>query len=199
MRRLVLHLRARHAPAAAGVALLAAVGAWLAWLLASDTRQIGPPTTAFAVALAAVAAAQTLSGADESLERTAAVDWPRLRAVHLLVVFALLVGLFSVSQATPAQFGPLGFVLRDVAGLLGLVALGATGLGSQRAWFAPVAWCVIALPYGGPTTDRGLQVLTWMIQPVDVGASTITAIVLAVAGTGAYVRGTTRLPRTDAL
>lgn len=198
MRWLSLHLRARHAPAAAAVAGLAAVTAWGAWLLASDTRQIGPPTTAFAVALAAVAAARTFSGADESLDRTAAVDWPRLRAVHLVVVFALLLGLFAVSLPGPAQFGPFALVVRDGAGLLGLSALGSVLLGSQRAWFAPIAWCVIALPYGG-SAGRSLQVLTWMIQPVDVGAAAVTSIVLAVAGAGAFVRGRTRLPRSEAL
>jgi hypothetical protein len=199
VRWLTLHLRARHAPAAAGLALLASVSAWLAWFLASDTRQVGPPTTALAVTLAAVAASQTFTGADESLDRTAALSWPRVRAVHLLTVFALLVGLFTVSLVTPAQFGPFGFVVRDAAGLLGLTALGAVVLGTQRAWFVPIAWCVIALPYSGPTTHHGLQVLTWMTQPVGTTTSTGTAIVLAVAGTVAFLRGTTRLPRTEAL
>jgi hypothetical protein len=199
VRWLVLHLRARHAPAVAVASVATTACAWVGWFLASDTRQVGPLTTAVAIMLVAVAASQTFAGADESLDRTAAVSWPRLRAAHLLVVFLLLVGLFTVSLATPAQFGPFDFVVRNAAGLLGLTALGAVVLGAQRAWFVPVAWCVIAIPYSGDTSHRGLQILTWMNQPVDVTASTVTAIVLAVVGSAAFVRGRTTLPRSEAL
>jgi hypothetical protein len=199
MRWLGLHLRARHAPAAAAAAVLSGVVAWFAWLLASDSRLVGPPTTAVAVMLAAVAAAQTFTGPDESLDRTAALSWPRVRAVHLLVVLALLIGFFAISWATEAQFGPFGFLVRDAAGLLGLTALGSVLLGVQRAWFAPLAWCLIAIPYSGPTDHLGLQLLTWMTQPVGTTSSTVLAVGLAVVGTAAFVRGTARLPRTEAL
>lgn len=199
MKYLALHLRARRVPAAVSAVLSTSACAWLGWFLASDHRRAGAPLAAVAVMLACVAASVTLAGDDEALDRTAAVSWPRLRAIHLLTAFGLMIGLFSATLATPVQFGSFAFVVRDTAGLLGLSALGAVALGTQRAWFAPVTWCVIALPFGGSTTHHGMQVLTWMIQPVETTASTVTAIVLAVVGAGAYVRGTTRLSRTEAL
>ena len=199
MKYVTLHLRARRVPAAAIVALTTSACAWLAWLLASNTRQAGAPLAAVAVMLACVAVSVTLAGDDEALDRTAAFSWPRLRAIHLLTAFGLLLGLFAVTLATPVQFGPFAFVVRDTAGLLGLTALGAVMLGAQRAWFAPVCLSVIAVFWGGPTTNHGLQVLTWMTQPVGTTASTITAIALATIGAGAYVRGRTTLSRTENL
>lgn len=199
MKYLTLHLRARRVPAAAAVALSTSACAWLAWYLASDTRQMGRPLAAIAVMLACVAASVTFGSDDEALDRTAAFSWPRLRALHLLAAFGLLLGLFTVTLATSVQFGPFAFVVRDTAGLLGLTALGAVTLGAQRAWFAPVGLSVIAVFWGGPSTHHGLQVLTWMTQPVGITASTLTAIVLAVIGASAYVRGRTSLPRTEAL
>jgi len=199
MTYLMLHLRARRVPVAASVALATSACAWLSWFLASDARQVGPPLAAVAVMLACVAVSVTLAGDDEALDRTAAFSWPRLRAIHLLAAFGLLLGLFTVTLATPVQFGPFGFVMRDTAGLLGLTALGAVILGAQRAWFAPVCLSVIAVFWGGPTTNHGLQILTWMTQPVGTTASTVTSIALAVIGTGAYVRGRTSLPRTENL
>jgi hypothetical protein len=199
MKYATLHLRARRVPAATTTALATSACAWLAWVLASDTRQVGTPLAAVAVMLACVAASATLGGDDEALDRTAAFSWPQLRAVHLLVAFTLLTGLFLLTLVTPAQFGPVAFVVRDVGGLLGLCALGATVLGAQRAWFAPVFLSVIAVIWGAPSTNRGVQVLLWMTQPVGTTASTLTAIALAAVGFGVHVRGRTSLPRTESL
>ena len=199
MKYATLHLRARRVPAAAAVALATSASAWLAWVLASDTRQVGTPLAAVAVMLACVAVSVTLGGDDEALDRTAAFSWPRLRAVHLLTAFTLLIGLFTLTLVTSAQFGPSAFVVRDVGGLLGLTALGATLLGVQRAWFAPVFLSVISVIWGGPSTHKGMQVLMWMTQPVGTTASTLTAITLAAVGAGAYVRGRTGLSRTESL
>jgi hypothetical protein len=199
MRYLTLHLRARRVPAAVAVALATSACAWLAWLLASDSRQMGRPLAAVAVMLACVAASVTFAGDDEALDRTAAFSWPRLRAIHLLTAFGLMLGLFTLTLATSVQLGPFSFVVRDTAGLLGLTALGAVVLGAQRAWFAPVCLSVIAVFWGSPTSNHGLQVLTWMTQPIGTTASTITAIALAVIGAGAFVRGRTSLPRTENL
>jgi len=199
MTYLTLHLRARRVPAAATVALATSAGAWLAWVLVSDTRQIGAPLAEIALMLACVAAAVTFSGDDEALDRTAAFAWPRVRALHLLTVFGLLIALFSVTLITPAQFGPFSFMVRDAAGLLGLTALGAVLLGTQRAWFVPVGWSAITVFWGGPSSNPGMQVLAWMTQPSGATASTITALALAVIGGGAYVHGRAGLPRTENL
>jgi hypothetical protein len=199
MRYVTLHLRARRVPAATVATLVISMGAWLVWFFASDERQAGPPLAAVTVMLACVAASVTFGSDDEDLDRTAALSWPRLRAIHLLVTVSLLIGLFTTTLATAVQFGSFTFVVRDVVGLLGLTTLCAVALGAQRAWFAPVCWSVITLFWGGPTTNHGMQVLTWMTQPVEATASMATALALAVIGTGVYIRGRASLPRPESL
>ena len=78
-----------------------------------------------------------------------------------------------------------------MAGLTGLVALGAVVLGAARAPLLPVVWTVLVLwwapPMGEPPTRPAYKVmLTWMAQPVDTRAATVAAVVLAVAGTLSY-------------
>jgi hypothetical protein len=197
MKYLSLHLRARRVPAAGCGAVATSVCTWLGWMLASDSHQVGPELVAVTVMLACVATSVTLAGDDEALDRTAALAWPRVRAVHLLTILGSLLGLFSLTLATRAQLGPFAFVLRDVVGMLGLIALGTVFLGVQRAWFAPVFLSVVAVFWGRPTSHHGIQVLTWMTQPAETRASLITAVALAVTGCGAYVRGRTGLPRTE--
>jgi hypothetical protein len=199
MKYLTLHLRARRVPAAASFALATSACTWLGWFLASDSRQVGRQLVAVTVMLACVAMSVTLAGDDEALDRTAALPWPRVRALHLFAAFGFLIGLFTLTLATPAQIGPFAFVLRDVAGMLGLVALGAVALGAQRAWFVPVFLSVVAVFWGQPTSHQGMQVLTWMTQPVETRLSMVTAVALAAVGGAAYVRGRVSLPRTEQL
>jgi hypothetical protein len=199
MTYLPLHLRARRVPAAVTAALGPAGCAWLGWFLASDHREVGAPLASVSIMLACVAVSLTLAGDDEALERTGSRPWPRVRAAHLLIAFALLIGLFTASLATPLRFGSVAFLTRDIAGLLGLTALGAVLLGAQRAWFGPVLLSVLSVIWGAPTSHHGLQVLTWTTQPTGTTASTMTAIVLAVIGGGAYVYGRTGLPRSESL
>jgi hypothetical protein len=78
-----------------------------------------------------------------------------------------------------------------VAGLTGLVALGAVVLGATRAPLLPVVRTVLVLwwapPMGEPPTRPAYKVmLTWMVQPPETQAATVAAIVLAAAGTLAY-------------
>ncbi|GAB3283717.1 hypothetical protein [Kineosporia babensis] len=188
MNHVMLHLRARHVPQALAVAFAATTAMWLGWLVFSTGEQIGERISALSIALACVAVAGTLAGYDESLDETGARPWPRVRALHLLIAFALLSGLFAISLLTPMRFGPLGFLIRDVAGALGLTALTAGALGSQRAWFGPVVLSAVNLFWGAPDDRPMLQALTFMIQPADSIAAGVAAAGLAVIGTLAYMR-----------
>jgi len=84
-----------------------------------------------------------------------------------------------------------GQIARNVAGLTGLVALGAVLLGAARAPLLPVVWTIPVLwwapPMGDPPTRPAYKVmLTWMVQRPDSEDATVAAIVLAVVGTFAY-------------
>ncbi|MEU7869033.1 hypothetical protein [Dactylosporangium sp. NPDC049140] len=173
MRWLGLYLRSRRVPAA--LALAVAV-AGLAWFVRADVR-LGALTAMLAV----VAFGAGLGAPDEALERTGAVHWPARRAVHLGAVAVLVAGLVG------ARFEPLAVVVRDVAGLLGLAALGAAVLGAAHAWVAPLLWTLVAvLPLLGPSADVRMQVAAWPVQPAATAAALVCALALAAAGLAAY-------------
>jgi hypothetical protein len=77
------------------------------------------------------------------------------------------------------------FVIRNSAGLMGLVAVGATVWGAQYAWMLPIIWLSYAIfapsPVGVPT-----QVASWMLLPPGTAAGTWTALVITFVGTAAY-------------
>lgn len=84
-----------------------------------------------------------------------------------------------------------GSLARTVTGMTGLVALGAVAHGASRAWLPAVAWTLVSLwlapPLAPPPSERAyLRVLTWMVQPSNTTAATVTAILLGVAGTLSY-------------
>jgi hypothetical protein len=67
------------------------------------------------------------------------------------------------------------------------VALGAVGLGAARAPLLPVMWTVVVLwwapPLGEPPTRPTYKVtLTWMVQPAEIQAAAVAAVVLAAVG-----------------
>jgi hypothetical protein len=81
-----------------------------------------------------------------------------------------------------------GQLVRNVAGLTGLVALGAVVVGAARAPLIPVVWTLLALgaaaePPAGPTYK---VVLSWMVQPAGTRTATVMALAVAVAGGLAY-------------
>ncbi len=122
-----------------------------------------------------------MGGAQDVLERTAAIPWVRWRTAHVLAVATVL---FMAVAATSSV--PSGVVLRDAAGLVGLTALASVTFGSQLAWTLPVAWAgtAAAVPaLGGPGI---LRVLTWPAQPPDSTVAAVTATVLAGVGLAAY-------------
>jgi hypothetical protein len=190
MRPLTLYLRSRAVPATAATVLSCAVALW-ALGLAIDHPQ-GRGLAALLVALGATTAlAPGLAGADHDLDRASAIAWPPRRAAHIVVAGAAVVGLLAATALAGERMAGTDQLARNVAGLAGLVALGAAVLGAVRAPLLPVVWTVLVLryapPMGDPPTRPAYKVmLTWMVQPPGTRAATVAAIVLAAAGTLAY-------------
>ena len=190
MKPLALYLRSRAVPVSAAAVLGCAVALW-ALGLAVDHPQ-GRVLVALLVAVAATTAiAPSLAGADHDLDRASAIAWPPRRAAHVLVAGVTVVGLLAATALVGEQMAGTGHIARNVAGLTGLVALGAVVLGAARAPLLPVVWTVLVLryapPMGEPPTRPTYNVmLTWMVQPVDIRAATVAAVLLAAVGTLAY-------------
>jgi hypothetical protein len=185
MRLLLLYLRSRQVPAA----LAAAAGCVaVLWWVGQAT---GDPTVRATLALLAVAAGAAaagagLAGADVDLDRSAAIAWPPRRAAHVVAVGAAIVGVVAATALTGDQLAPAGPVVRDAAGMSGLVALGAATLGADRAWVVPLTWTLLALLWAPAAASTFQQVLAWMLQPAASAPAAITASVLVVAGVLAY-------------
>jgi len=190
VRPLALYLRSRAVPATAMAVLGCAVALW-ALGLAIDHPQ-GRGLAALLTALAgATALAPGLVGADHDLDRASAIAWPPRRAAHIIVSAAVVVGLLAATALVGEQMAGTGHIARNVAGLTGVVALGAAVLGAARAPLLPVVWTALVLryapPMGEPPTRPAYKVmLTWMVQPPGTRAATVAAVVLAAAGTLAY-------------
>lgn len=190
MRPLALYLRSRAAPAS--VAVLLGSAAALSGLYLAIDHPKGRALATLLVALAATTAiAPGLAGADQDLERASAIAWPPRRATHLIVAGAVTFGLLAAAALIGEQSPDTGQVARNVAGLTGLVAIGAVILGAPRASLLPVVWTVLVLwwapPMGVPPTGPPYKVmLTWMVQPAGAQPAIATAIILATAGTLGY-------------
>lgn len=147
---------------------------------------------ALLAALAGTAAiAPGLAGADPDLDRTSAIAWPPRRACHVIVAGGAVAGLLTATTLVGEQPAVTGQIARNVAGLTGLVALGAVVLGAARAPLLPVLWTMMVLwwapPMGEPPTRPAYKVmLSWMVQPDDTRDATVAAVVLATVGTLAY-------------
>jgi hypothetical protein len=119
------------------------------------------------------------------------IAWPPRRAAHVILAGGAVLGLLGATALVGQQMGATGQLARNVAGLTGLVALGAVGLGAARAPLLPVMWTVVVLwwapPLGEPPTRPTYKVtLTWMVQPAEIQAATVAAVVLAAVGILAY-------------
>ena len=197
MRLAVLYLRSRSAAAALAVAVGTAAGLW--WIAqAVDDPDLRRMLALFAALAGTAAMAPGLAGADVDLERTAGLAWLPRRGAHVILAGALVLGLLvSLAQAGD-QLARGAVIARDVAGLTGLVALGAATIGATRAWLPPAVWTLVSLwympPFATPPHAHRYQVmLTWMVQPTDARPATVAAVVLATAGTLAYaLRGPAR-------
>jgi hypothetical protein len=186
MSSLALHLRARRVPTAVLTAAASVAAMWALWTSSTKAPLISVEIAALAALLAVAAVSTTLGAADEELERTAAVRWWLRRGVHLTVALAVVIGLLLITGVTDARFGPAGLVLRNAAGLLGLCALGATLIGVQKAWIAPLAWTLVAVVLRLSGDSDRVQAITWLIQPAGSRAAAVVAVVLALGGGVAY-------------
>jgi hypothetical protein len=126
-----------------------------------------------------------LGGQDLALDRTAAIRWIPRRAAHVLLAGAAVAGVLLTVQTMGVSMATTAFVVRNSAGLMGLVALGAALSGSQYAWTLPFAWLSFVF-FAPPPTSVPMQAVMWMLLPPGTTAATWTALVLAVAGTTAY-------------
>ncbi|WP_434599833.1 hypothetical protein [Streptomyces sp. A5-4] len=109
----------------------------------------------------------------------------RRRAVHVLLIGSVVATALLVVQAMGGDLAATAFVVRDSAGLMGLVAIGAAVCGAQYAWTLPIAWLSLSI-FAPPPTNMPMQVASWMVLPPGTAAGTWTALVLAVVGTAAY-------------
>lgn len=174
MRPLLLHLRAYGVPAAFAAVVASAV---LFDVLFKDPN---PRVAALAIALAVAAASTSLAPPDPELERTTAVRWPRRRAVHLVAMAVVVIGLFV----------NVDFVVRVSVGLTGLAALGVSAFGARLGWAMPAAWAGLTLLFPLPPTVPVSDVWNWMLQETTAG--TLTAVVLGVAGLATYALNSAR-------
>jgi hypothetical protein len=185
MRWLTLYARSRRVPGAVVAAAGTAVAMWLLWLVFSDLPNVDVQMVVLTVVLLVAVVTATFAGPDDALERTAALPWRERRAAHVLVALVFVVGLLLGTLATGARFGPIGLVLRDAAGLLGLTVLGTSTVGAARSWFLPVGWTLGALVCRvvGWTPS---QVAAWQLQAPGSTAAAVTAGVLGVGGLIVY-------------
>ncbi|MEE1790886.1 hypothetical protein PUR28_08920 [Streptomyces sp. BE308] len=187
MRWLTLYARSRQLPASfAGVV----IGALVVWALAGiGGGTLGDPRLSMLIlAAGAMAVSVGLGGQDGALDRTAAIRWMPRRAAHVLLCGVLIGAVLLAVQTMSGQSGSAAFVVRNSAGLIGLVAMGAAWCGAQYAWILPFAWLSVSLVVP-PSSGVGRQVLTWMMLPPGTATATWTALVLVVAGTAVYAVG----------
>ncbi|MFG2553936.1 hypothetical protein ACGFWF_28835 [Streptomyces sp. NPDC048581] len=184
MRWLTLYARSRQVPASFAVVVISAVAVWA---LARDggTESADPRLPTLVLAAGAMAASIGLGGQDLALDRTAAIRWVPRRAVHVLLIGAVVGAVLLAVQTLGEDLASTAFVARNCAGLTGLCAIGATICGAPYAWTPPISW--LALSFVAPSpTDVPTQVMAWMLLPPGTATGTWTALALAVAGTAAY-------------
>jgi hypothetical protein len=185
-RPLWLYLRSRRVPAAvAGSAVAVAVVA-AAWSGLTNRAEVTAGLAVLTTALAAAPLGPTLTGHDPALEKTAALPWPQRRVAHLLLCGAVVAGLLAAARLAGADFGPVPVLLRNTAGLIGLIGLGAALAGAHAAWQVPVAWAALAAFTAAPGGPRWRQAALWMVQEPGNRVAAVTAAALLLAGVAAY-------------
>ncbi|MGC5561764.1 hypothetical protein ACPYPG_02825 [Streptomyces sp. FR-108] len=188
MRWLTLYARSRRIPASLAAVVVSAV---TVAVLVRDGGgggvggPIEPGPSVLVLAAGAMAFSVGLSGQDTALDRTAAIRWVPRRAAHVLAAGAVVAAMLLAVQMVGEDMATAAFVVRDSAGLMGLVALGAALAGGQYAWTLPFAWLSFAF-FAPPPTSTPMEVATWMLLPPGTAAGTWTALVLTVVGTAAY-------------
>jgi hypothetical protein len=186
MRLLVLYLRSRQVPLAVATAVSSVAALWS--MDHATGRRATEPVALLAVVAATLTAGPGLGSADVELDRTAAAAWPPRRAAHVLAVCAAVVAIVAATGLTGEQMAPAGRIVRDAAGMSGLIAGGAVVLGAAGAWIPPLAWTVVAwsLLAVPPGRIPAYGVFTWMLQPAASTTAAVTAVILGAAGTLGY-------------
>ncbi|MEV4320420.1 hypothetical protein [Actinocrispum sp. NPDC049592] len=169
MRFLALYVRSRKIPVALAVMVLASLGFWALDL--ADVRLL-----ILTAGLGVGAAAGGLGGQDLDLDRTAALNWPVRRALHIIAIALVMSSLIIATD-----MGVTPVIVRDCAGLTGLAALGAVLFGRHLAWAPPLVMTVWSVILPVPS-----EIVSWLREPAASLPATLTAAVLAAAGLLAY-------------
>jgi len=187
MKALTLYLRSRAVPTTAAAAFGCAVAFWAFGMTIDHPlgRALAPLLTTLA---ATTSIGLGLAGPDHDLDKTAAIAWPPRRAAHIIVAGAAVLGLLVAAGLAGEQMASTAQLVRNVAGLTGLVALGAVVLGAARAPLIPVVWTLLVLGSASepPTQPTYKVMLTWMVQPAETRTAMVAAITIAVAGSLSY-------------
>ncbi len=186
MRWLALYVRSRRLPAAIALSVGALALSWGGWSIFTDRPVINENLTILTVLLALAPLIPTMAGDDDSLESTAALRWPPRRALHLVTVVAVVLIPLLAGRWTGASFGAPGELLRNVAGLTGLIGAGVALAGTRMAWQLPICWTSAQMIFGGNADPGWRNALFWLLQPSDSTTAAVTAIVLFAAGALSY-------------
>lgn len=187
-RWLPLYLRSRRVPLAAPMSLAMVATVTLLWSTSADRPEVDPGLAAVTLVLALAPLIPTLAGDDDALERAVAFPWSLRRIPHLIGAGTFVAVMLLGARAAGADFGPAWQIIRNSAGLAGLIGLGVALLGTRLAWAAPVAWSALQAMLAVPGGPGWRQSLLWLIQPTDSVPAAITAAVLLLAGVLTYAR-----------
>ena len=196
-RWLPLYLRSRRVPVAAPISLAAVATVALLWSASASRPEVDPSLAALTVMLALAPLIPTLAGDADALEKTAALPWPPRRALHLIGTGTFVAVMLLGARATGADFGSAMQIIRNCAGLAGLIGLGVAMLGTRRAWAVPIGWSALQAMLAVPGGPGWRQSLLWLIQPPGSVPATITAAVLLSGGVLAYATRISSAPVED--
>jgi hypothetical protein len=189
-RWLPLYLRSRRVPLAAPISLAPVATVALLWSASADRPEVDPSLAVLTLVLALAPLIPTLAGDDDALEKTAALPWPPRRVLHLVGTGTFAAVMLLGARVAGADFGPAWVIVRNSAGLAGLIGLGVALVGTRLAWAAPITWSALQVMVNAPGGPGWRQSLFWLMQPERNVPAAITAAVLLAAGVLAYaVRG----------
>jgi hypothetical protein len=181
-----LYLRSRRAVIAVAGSAGAVALVTAAWSSLMNRTDVPTGLAVLTTAMAAAPFGPTLAGPDPALDRTAALPWPPRRGAHLLACCIVVAALLLAARPFGADFGPELVVLRNAAGLIGVIGLGAAVAGARAAWQVPVVWAAFAAFMAAPGGPRWRQAALWMVQDSSNRVAAVTAVALVIAGVTAY-------------
>ncbi len=111
--------------------------------------------------------------------------WARRRVVvdaaapRRLAVMASATLIAAAPALTGAPLATAALMIRNTAGLGGLLAVGAVW-GAQWAWLLPVGWTLVVILSGPASGHLYQEILTWMLQPAATTSAAACAATIAV-------------------